>query len=53
MTSANNTISFTKKDLLDFAQWVYGCEIDTLDEDCQHQCSTHEGALEYWIEYVR
>ena len=44
---------YAKEDLLSFASWVYGPEIDCLSIDDQRACRTHEGALAYWLENVR
>ena len=55
-TTGNKSASVTgyaKEDLLSFASWVYGPEIDCLPIDDQYACRTHEGALEYWLENVR
>jgi len=39
---------FTKRDLINFAKFWYGVDIDFLDEKTRFKCKTVEGAFEYW-----
>ena len=44
---------YVKEDMVDFASWWYGPDIDCLGSKEQFECKTIEGALEYWLENVR
>ena len=44
---------YTKEDMINFANWVYGPEIDCINVSDQYKCRTTEGALEYWLEKVK
>lgn len=44
---------YTAKDMINFANFFYGTDIDLLDRDVQFRCKRAEGALEYWVKNVK
>ena len=44
---------YSQSDMVCFASFFYGPDIDLLDGDAQFECKSIEGALKYWAENIR